>query len=659
MAGEATIGALRVVLGADTAKFEDTLKSAASSLQKWGSDVSKIAAGVGIGEAFAKAFATVVSSVEHAIDVGDKLAKSSDKFGIPVETLSALSNAAALSDISLEQLGASLSRLSKNMVAAQAPTSEQAAAFQALHISVTDASGQLKSANDILLAVADSFSKFRDGTTKTALAVAIFGRAGADMIPLLNQGAEGLNKLTGQMRDLGLVIDEKTAKSAEAFNDDLKILAQAKDAIILRILGSSGMLVAMDQLAKRMTLVAGDTAKLADIGQTLGDTLKYATASVAALTAAWELATVPTRVFAEALADIAQGKFVEAWHALTGGVDKAGGAISHFGEAVTSVVPTASEGIVGAANAMAKLNEENKKAAPPIYDPEALKKLKAFNDELNKMSMAGLDASGIFADRLAPGFLALTANMDALKGQVKLLGDGMVQLGPRAEKLNQALLQLEGQKIIEQSLPAWQQFQDQVVRNTTALQALGFTSEQIAAINERAAERAGVSWKNATQDILTNAAAGFAAFAQKNKEFAGIAKGLAIAEAIFNTYLAATKALASYPPPFGEIAAAAAVVAGLGMVAKISAQQFAKGGSFMVPGGMSGVDNQLVPLALSSGERVDITPAGQARSGGRATEITLRGLGPRDLFTGANLRDLIEALNQGARDGYRLKFAER
>jgi hypothetical protein len=44
-----------------------------------------------------------------------------------------------------------------------------------------------------------------------------------------------------------------------------------------------------------------------------------------------------------------------------------------------------------------------------------------------------------------------------------------------------------------------------------------------------------------------------------------------------------------------------AVVAGLGMVAKISAQQFATGGSFKVPGGISGVDSHLVPLALSPG----------------------------------------------------------
>jgi hypothetical protein len=299
-------------------------------------------------------------------------------------------------------------------------------------------------------------------------------------------------------------------------------------------------------------------------------------------------------------------------------------------------------------------------ANAPIFDPNAAKNLKAFNDELTKMHDRSLDISGVFAGQLATGFLAATANMEALKGQIKIVGDSFVTLGPLAQKFNQAMLQVQAQQVIQSTLPAWQQFELQVQKNTTALQALGLTSQQIAVINQQAALNAGVAWQNAAQSIATSLAAGFAGFAQKNKEFAGIAKAAAIAEAIANTYLAATKALAAYPPPFGEIAAAASVVAGLGMVAKIQAQQFAKGGSFMVPGGRNSRDNQMVPLALSAGERVDITPASYAgNNGGRAQRIELAGIGPRDLFTGTMLRDLVDALNQGQRDGYRLKFAER
>ena len=42
-----------------------------------------------------------------------------------------------------------------------------------------------------------------------------------------------------------------------------------------------------------------------------------------------------------------------------------------------------------------------------------------------------------------------------------------------------------------------------------------------------------------------------------------------------NTYAAATKALAAYPPPFGFIAAGAAIGMGLAQVAQIRSQQYA------------------------------------------------------------------------------------
>jgi hypothetical protein len=165
------------------------------------------------------------------------------------------------------------------------------------------------------------------------------------------------------------------------------------------------------------------------------------------------------------------------------------------------------------------------------------------------------------------------------------------------------------------------------------------------------------------ENITNNFANTFKTLAEMNHQYAGIAKAAAIAEATAQTFVGATNAYAAAAKidPFflAPLAAGAAVVAGLANVARISATSFATGGSFMVPGGISGTDNQLVPLALSSGERVDITPAGQlSDGGGRATRVELSGIGPRDLFTGSMLRELVNGLNQAHRDGYRLKFAE-
>lgn len=62
------------------------------------------------------------------------------------------------------------------------------------------------------------------------------------------------------------------------------------------------------------------------------------------------------------------------------------------------------------------------------------------------------------------------------------------------------------------------------------------------------------------------------------KENTVVAKTLAVAEATINTYLGATKALATIPPPYGQIMAGITIASGLGQVAKITGVQFEKGG---------------------------------------------------------------------------------
>ena len=76
--------------------------------------------------------------------------------------------------------------------------------------------------------MAEAFAGMKDGAGKTALAVAIFGKAGADLIPMLNAGADGLRSMRGEAEALGVVFTGDAAiKQAEAFNDNLTRLAEA------------------------------------------------------------------------------------------------------------------------------------------------------------------------------------------------------------------------------------------------------------------------------------------------------------------------------------------------------------------------------------------------------------------------------------------------
>jgi hypothetical protein len=249
MAGSAVIGALRVNLSADSAAFSNGLKKADASLSRFGANVARAAAAV--AATMAVALAGLAVGMKRAIDQADKMSKMAQSVGVPVEELSRLAHAADLSGVSLETMATSLGRLSRGMseVAAGAKN-DTAKAFAALRIAVKNTDGTLRSNSDVMADVADRFAQMPNGARKTALAMQIFGRAGAGLIPLLNAGRDGLNEMMREADALGLTLDQKTASAAERFNDNLSRLGKIKDGIILKL--TAQLLPAFERFSQRL-----------------------------------------------------------------------------------------------------------------------------------------------------------------------------------------------------------------------------------------------------------------------------------------------------------------------------------------------------------------------------------------------------------------------
>ncbi len=155
--------------------------------------------------------------IKGSIDMADNINDISQKTGIAVAQLAKYDVAARNSGITLEQVASAQLKLNKNIVEAADGTGASAVAFRAMGIEVKDAAGNLRSADDITAEVADRFKDFPDGPQKSALAMAIFGKAGADLIPMLNMGSEEINKFS-------TAIDEDFAKASDAFNDRLGLI---------------------------------------------------------------------------------------------------------------------------------------------------------------------------------------------------------------------------------------------------------------------------------------------------------------------------------------------------------------------------------------------------------------------------------------------------
>jgi hypothetical protein len=152
---------------------------------------------------------------------GDSAAKTAKQLGVGVEELQELTFAADRSGASMKDLETGIRRLAVVAVDAAEGTGAGAEAFAALGISATDAEGELKDPLKLFEEVAGSMATMENETQKMALANDVFGRSGAKLLPLLNEGADGIQALRAEARAYGLVMSKEATEASEAFVDTM------------------------------------------------------------------------------------------------------------------------------------------------------------------------------------------------------------------------------------------------------------------------------------------------------------------------------------------------------------------------------------------------------------------------------------------------------
>lgn len=224
----------------------DSIKRGLGGLTDTAKSVNGVLANLGVGVSLAGIGAMIKSSIDSA----DALDEMAQRTGIAVESLSLLVPAAELSAVTTEKFEAGLKKLATGMLEAATGSEASAQNFEALGVAVQNQDGTLRDSEQVLLDLADRFQAMPDGAEKAALAVDIFGKAGAEMIPFLNQGREGIGALKQEAAELGLQLSADTAAQAGNFNDALDKLKLATQSIGNQIIAS--LLPALNDMAGGM-----------------------------------------------------------------------------------------------------------------------------------------------------------------------------------------------------------------------------------------------------------------------------------------------------------------------------------------------------------------------------------------------------------------------
>ncbi len=224
----------------------DSIKRGLGGLTDTAKSVNGVLANLGV----AVSVAGLTAMVKSAINTGDALDEMSQRVGVSVETLSVWKPAAEQSGVSGESFEKGLRKLSTTMLEAATGSEDAARGFSAVGVEFKNQDGTLRATDQVLLDLAERFKAMPDGAEKTALAVQLFGKSGAELIPFLNQGRDGINELAAEMQALGVQMSSETAAQAGNFNDALDKLKLATTSIGNQIIAS--LLPALNDMAGGM-----------------------------------------------------------------------------------------------------------------------------------------------------------------------------------------------------------------------------------------------------------------------------------------------------------------------------------------------------------------------------------------------------------------------
>jgi len=219
-----SVGDAILKLGVDTKDLDKGMQGIGASIKK-----HQKAIGLGMVAAGGAIVAAGALSIKTFAEMGDEVAKLARKTGFSTEALSELRHVAEISGTSLEGLEKATKRMSTAIGDAQDGLTETIRDFDKLGISVEELEGL--SPEEAFLKLGQAIADIEDPLVRANVAQGIFGRAGMDLIPMFDEGAEAMATLRQEAHDLGIVFDQEAAKKAEELTDAMHRVNEATSGV--------------------------------------------------------------------------------------------------------------------------------------------------------------------------------------------------------------------------------------------------------------------------------------------------------------------------------------------------------------------------------------------------------------------------------------------
>lgn len=236
----ASAGSVTVDFDARSAKFASELEKVQTSLKKLEGSTASVAKAFAVLPSLLSAGAIIAygkAMFEAADAIGDAAARS----GIAVESLSRLKFIAEQSDVEFTSLTTGIKAFQKGLSEASSGSASAIQSFARIGVEV-DKIRNLPLEQQ-LSAIAAGFQNVRNPADQTRIAMELFGKAGNELVPFLQQGPEGLANLANEADRLGITLNGSTIGAIGAADQALKKLKATVNGFFQRALGDVALAI--------------------------------------------------------------------------------------------------------------------------------------------------------------------------------------------------------------------------------------------------------------------------------------------------------------------------------------------------------------------------------------------------------------------------------
>jgi lambda family phage tail tape measure protein len=258
-----SIGVLTIEMAANVARLQSDMSQAkqvvSDSVKSMQATVDMLK-GAFIGLTGVASFAAFKGMIDGALEGAAQLHKLSIQSGIAVESLSGLAVVGKATGTSAETIAAASNKLSKALASSNEDSKGAAAALKALGLSFNDF--QQMAPDERFKKIADAMDGFKDGGQKSAAAMMLMGKTGAEMLPFMKDLAN-----TGELTAKITTEQAEAAHQYEAALGKLKTQSEAwKKSLAMELLPTLNSIV---DVMLEMKSSTADTGKLLGEGFTV------------------------------------------------------------------------------------------------------------------------------------------------------------------------------------------------------------------------------------------------------------------------------------------------------------------------------------------------------------------------------------------------------